>query len=270
MNKIFLLVSMLILSLMLSGCRKSVDNQIKTPALKKLKTITSGITDATGDVTNTETTFEYNTKGKLSRIILFENYNIYGQQLDTTNITYSRDSVKVICTSYNIYYPNSLVFCSRTTQNIVLNSNGFISTSVLKMDLLGNKEWVNTYQYDGSGNCIIQRTFNDGFDFVSNYKYSGGNIVSCVLNSVSNVTTEEMTYYLDKINTISPDNTWFDYFGRESKNLVKTIRCLFNSKLVYTNSYEYEFDANNYVTKRIMTSDDGYNASISWDKYTYQ
>ena len=244
---------------MFSGCRKSWENQNTKPALKKLKTITSGSDSLVGEVISKTTTFDYTSDGKLLKVVV----NISGKDshIISTTYNYLKDSVKAeIVTSY---YSNLELKKFNSTQVIKLNSYGFISISVSSGT---GGDFIETFQYDKSGKCIIQREFPDN-RYETNFKYSDGNMVSNSVTYGSQVLNEEMTYYLDKINTISPDNTWFYYFGNGNKNLMKTDHVFMPGSQGYTIGYTYEFDANNYVTKRTSTYDDG---RVTWDKYTYQ
>jgi hypothetical protein len=251
---------------MISGCRKSWENKISTPVLKKLKTITSGSTTDTGDVIYQTTAFEYNSGGKLSRVIS-NVINSSPNHSDTTSYTYSRDTVFAVYKATGVY-SDSHIIRNTGKQLIVLNSHGYISSNTRSIN--GQSDEIFKYQYDNSGYCTKMTLFdgpNQNVQWSADCKYSNGNMVSLSLNQGSQIISEEMTYYLDKINTISPDNTWFDYFGNENKNLIKTYRIVDNGNNASTFSYGYVFDANKYVTKRITIDDSGY---IRWDRYTYQ
>ena len=268
MNKLYYFVSLLIIAVMLSGCRSEV--LVKpTPALKKLLTITDGFTDSTGDVIQQTTGFEYNSDGKLSKVKFYSN-DFHGVKLsDTTSYIYSHDTVYAIF-QMTEYYINSYTPLVRDTLKwlFILDSHGFISKRVVGS--IGNPDHTVTYLNDNNGNCT-KMAIGSGALF---FKYSGGNMDSYD-NSGLKV---EYTYYPDKINTIRPrNNEWLDnfdfpdYFIKENKNLIKTEKVSIpdssNYTAIYNYLYTYEFDANNYVTKRIMTSEDG---TKSWEKYTYQ
>ena len=262
MNKLSLIVTFLFISIMLSGCKKDGEVQDPRSSLKKIKTITTGETTSTGDVIQNTKVFEYNSDGKLSRVIetVFSAGTI--SHIDTTTHYYSRDSVKSIRISSG--YVNGQLISNTTIQKIVLNSNGYISSCVTSQT--GQPDWVETYQYDKSGYCIKVIQLSGSTQFVQDLKYSGGNMVSLIYNTGSQVINEELTYYLDKINTISPCNNWLGNFGKGSMNLVKTDKLIIQGSPGFTFSFEYEFDVNNYVTKRTTIQ----NNSSYWDKYTYQ
>ena len=69
-------------------------------------------------------------------------------------------------------------------------------------------------------------------------------------------------YYLDKINTIGNDNRGMPFMGKDSKNLVKTVK--YTGTTVNTvskrkrstsdYSYTYEFDSKNRVIKSTKAS----------------
>ena len=254
MNKLYYFASLLTISIMLSGCRS--EELGKPSALKKLKSITSGCSDPSGNVIYSTTSLEYNSQGKCSREI-FNSFN--PNYTDTTSYTYSHDTVfAVFKYSNKPYFPYEMY---PDKQFIVLNESGFISKSVSNTSP-GSPDWIETYLNDSNGNCI-KLTQGPNCD-ETNFIYSGGNMVS--KRGQNNC---EYTYYPDKINTISPSNGSLSLFGKGNKNLIKTELVTFfwsGGSYNETNCYTYEFDANNYVTKRLRAA----YGQINWDKYTYQ
>ena len=244
---------------MLSGCR-SEELGKPSPALKKIKTVTTGYTDLTGDVISEIKTFSYNSAGKLSGVILISSG--FDSHIDSTTYTYSLDSVKAITVStghqsaqFNNYISTAL---------LKLNSKGYIASGVFFSTQSPNYI-ILTYDYDLTGYCK-KFTQIDGSDtLVANFKYIDGNMISCLYNARwLGTETVDLTYYLDKKNTIIPNNKdFFDYFGNENTNLMKTEHVSGSSSDF---QYDYEFDANNYVTKRLTTI----GTKVYWDKYTYQ
>jgi hypothetical protein len=260
MNKLYYFASLLIITIMLSGCRS--EELVKpTTALKKLKTVSTGYTDLSGDVIYETKTFSYNSAGKVSGVIL--NNSGSNSHIDSMTYTYSRDSVKAITVS--IGYPYAPLNKSISTQLYKLNSKGYVISSVLTTQSQGNL--IQTYEYDANGYCTKMTQSSAPNNMVATFKYLNGNMISSVWNFGTQVFNEEMTYYLDKINTLIPNNNeGIDYFGNESKNLVKTEHLSGTGSSDITCQYDYEFDANNYVKKRITTIGN----NITWDKYTYQ
>ena len=255
MNKLLFLVSFLLISILLSGCRSKVSDTSIAPVIKfpfsSLKKISKIISP--GDTT----VFEYNSDGKLSRILYggynFTDGNIFKPYLDITSYTYSGDTVFVVYRNGNIlpdrYY-------------MVLDSQGLIST------LSRSNELKEIFLNDNNGNCIKQ-IFNWG---EIKFKYSGSNMISAESQGLK----YEFTYYADKVNTVRPNRygavyggvigSWFYHFGNENINLIKT-DTEFKGGTKSTISYTYEFDANNYVTKRTIKFEGG----SSYDQYyTYR
>ena len=265
MNKLFLLVSLLIFSMLLSACKKIGEYQIKIPPLKKVLTITRGGTTQTDDEIYLDIAFKYNSAGKLSRVIYkyTENYPTINHT-DTTSYTYSRDTVFAVFK----YSVDNIVPAVRRADNqfIALDKNGFILKSVTSYMSWGQPDWTETYINDSNGNCTKKTILSGQYYTETFFNYSGGNMVSCEYQG----SKFEYTYYLNKINTIRPNkNDWLDYFGdkNENINLIKTEHCTFSDGSKSTKLFTYEFDADNCVTKQISTDSNG---SITWEKYTYQ
>jgi hypothetical protein len=259
MNKLTYFASLLIIAIMLSGCRSEV--LVKpSPALKKLKTVTTGYTDLTGDVISETKTFSYNSAGKLSGVILISSG--FDSHIDSTTYIYSLDSVKAITVSTGHQSAQFNNYIS--TMLLKLNSKGYIASGVF-FSTQSPGYFILTYDYDLTGYCKKATQVMGSDTLVANFKYIDGNMISCLENARwIGTDTVNLTYYQDKKNTIIPNNnSWFDYFGNENKNLMKTEH-ISASSLDFR--YDYEFDANNYVTKRLTTV----GANVSWDKYTYQ
>ena len=277
MNKLYYFISLLIIGIMLSGCRSEVlVKPAPTPVLKKVLTKTTGyISPNQSAFSHSETTtFDYNSNGKLSRVI----YKLNDSIIDTRLYTYTKDTVYEVCKGEDFLRSN---FANDTTYAlIILDANGYISKRIHSVNKSwGVPDWTEIFLNNSNGNntkysCfggIVSPSVLSSYDI--NFKYSNGNMV--LIDKVDWVIDKsEFTYYTDKINTIYTDYYGdgmfgygsIDYFAKENKNLIKT-QLLTHSNGSETIHYTYEFDANNYVTKRIMTYGNGY---VTWDKYTYQ
>ena len=97
--------------------------------------------------------------------------------------------------------------------------------------------------------------------------YSNGNYDSSRFSNNGNWSlTIKRTYYTDKLNSFSTDATGESFYGKESKNLLKTEQYTYpdGSKGNMT-TYTYEFDAKGRATKE--TSTQGGNLDISYITY---
>jgi hypothetical protein len=228
-----------------SSCKKSDDSNNPTPTLsKKVQTIqySNG---------NTET-FEYNSDGKLSKDT--ETGPVTNNDY-TDTYTYSGNIITETSTSLNAGTTHTLA--------ITLNSQGYISNIT---EVYANQNYVETFEYDNSGYLTKETETPEGNDiYTYTYTYTNGNRISeTVAKNSSNVQTVYYEYYLDKENALSAEKLVGEcYSGKSDKNLIK--RITYSSSEI--ESYTYEYDQDNYVTKQTTTAVDG---TTSWKTYSYK
>ena len=140
-----------------------------------------------------------------------------------------------------------------------LNGKGLAISSVWKN---GNGEIQNSSEaeYNDDGYLIHKKDVDKKGNYECSYSYTieNGNVVKKVRASNNGYgETETYTYYTDKPNTIGNEDGGLFYYGKQSKNLLKS-----KTNGGHTDTYTYEFDSKNRVTKQLCS--DG-----SYTEYTY-
>lgn len=176
-------------------------------------------------------------------------YDASWRQLGSTSTMYNTivyDYVSSSLIKYSIYYNSGPLAGS---SDLELNSKNLMIKQI-SPGLTGN------YLYNNKKQLISHEVNWTGGDFgVTGYYYTNGNLTSMVnaLNSLPNW-SKSFTYYMDKPNSLSNDVFGESFRGVESKNLVKTMTSTINGT-TSNESYEYEFDADGRVVKKITTKD---------------
>ena len=229
--------------MIINSCKKGDDSNNPTPtSSKKLQTVhySSGLT----------TTYEYNSDGKVSKII----EGAYGGRAYYYTFTYSGNIITT-----------TIVEPSGNTSNdaSTLNSQGYISKTE------GTSGSVN-YEYDNSG-YLTKEIFSDnqGKRIVT-YAYTNGNCTSKTSTQGADTTLTTYEYYLEKENALSSEMLFGEknHYGRSNKNLIKSTAYSSSHSDFYSSyTYEYEYDQDNYVTKQTTTDVDG---KTSWATYSYK
>lgn len=226
---LFVIVGFLFL---VNSCKKDNSATPKTP-FKKVATI--NISD------DPTVNYEYNSDGKLSKLSYGNssiNYNTY---------TYSENTV-IILEHYSGIISSDTLF---------LNSHGYVIKET-------NGWSTRAYEYDNNGYCTKQ-TYDPSSNSpsITNYTYINGNLLTEVGNNTGTYTYE---YYLDKDNTISNEYKGVNFYGKSNKNLKKQ-SILSGSSGSDINTYTYEFDQDNYVSKCTTKRNDIF---VRWEAYTYK
>lgn len=139
-----------------------------------------------------------------------------------------------LVTSYR--YNDLTVIETYGDQNNVyaINKDGYTTSINFYYDVLA------TITYDGVPGEYTYRKEGNGTETA--FTWAGGNLVYTDLLGGVN-----LKYLSDKTNTIGNENTGRRFLGKDSKNLVDTETYLNASTTI---TYQYEYDAQNRVTKR--------------------
>lgn len=135
---------------------------------------------------------------------------------------------------------------SRETEG-VLNSNGLVTTGIIRSLKTGEQGTINC-KYDENGFLVYKKeSSNSGNTWeVHAYTIQDGNIVKEEISYSSGyISKRTYSYYMDKLNTIGPENMGVTFYGKQSKNLIKSER-----RDGETMSYIYEFDSKNRVVRQ--------------------
>lgn len=181
------------------------------------------------------------TNGKISKV-----YRADGKGL-TENHKYTSDTTLLITRNFSDGNVGN-------TFNVTLNKQGYV------------KKWVtdgysNVHTYDANGfKTAVTYTYSDAtLSSNSTFTYTNGNLTQ-EKNFKKNVLqyTVDYTYYEDKVNKTDLINNQNmpDFYGKFSKNLVKTIKYTYADKTVESYEYSYELNANGFVKSLIEKSTD--------------
>ncbi|WP_428655581.1 hypothetical protein [Runella sp.] len=174
---------------------------------------------------------EYNT-GKIRKV-----YRADGKGL-IENYKYPSDTTLLITRNFSDGSVGN-------TFNVILNKQGFIKKLV-------TDGYSNAYTYDVSGfRTAVTNTYSDtSLSNNSTFTYTKGNLAQ-EKNFKKNTLqyTVDYTYYEDKVNKADLVNNQNrpDFYGKFSKNLVKTIKYTYADKTVESYEYTYELNANGFV-----------------------
>ncbi len=144
----------------------------------------------------------------------------------------------------------------RDSRKYTLNEKGY----VVYTESLDNKTIDTTY-YDVNG--FHKFTNNDQLTI------ENGNLMKRIYtpeNTNNESVIETYTYYMDKLNTIGLKNEGEIYWGKDSKNLIKTEKA-YGAYGDYSATYTYEFDTKGRVSKK-MTKNES-TGNIYTSSYTY-
>lgn len=231
----FLLLSIVIIW----SCKKNESNNstLSNPSVYLIKGINSY--DSIGNFIMSQS-MEYNAQ---SRVVLMKSY--YPKHYDTVLIRYEYNSNQVIEIHFDtndmlnykyIYELNELGLASSRKYINYLSS--FDSTVILDA----------TYIYNSDG-FMIESNFlpNDSLHgFKINYQLSEGNISSQQYSDKYGPGSLLIfSYYPNSVNTIGNNNVGITWFGKSSKDLIKT--SAYNKSTPDSMYYFYSFDNQNRV-----------------------
>lgn len=141
-----------------------------------------------------------------------------------------------------------------------------VSTPYIKLELndkgLVTKETFDsayTILHEYNGDNKLQRSVYP--NRIEEITWIDGNIV----RSESDGILLDYTYYTDNANMLSDRVYGFDFFGNDSKNLLKSTTVTANGE-TYTSNYTYEFDSKGRITKKIDTRSVGV---VRTETFTY-
>ncbi len=230
MKKIFLL--MMLLATVFVACSDDDDDDDKGKPTGKEKLVSKIVTDY-GDSEICTTTFEYDSEGKMTKVI--ETYKGGEDDGDIVTRTFKKEGTKFMAT-----YTNNYSNKGETIFNGELNDKGFVKSGVC----------VGSVEYDN-----IVYDLNNRLLYADNDKFA----LTWVDENITVVDSENdgrMSYtYTEYENKSNYDFNcqlmWIweydmyatSYFGVKSKNLIATMK---DGSDTY--SYEYAFDDKGYVT----------------------
>lgn len=234
---------LLALAMMVSffSCKKDKDeNPSPTPTvtIPKIKTIT----DST---TNEIDTYYYNNSGKIIKVKYSD--NSYDTVIYTNNKVHFKFFNELNQLAGELLL--NLNANGLATNGWFLNYGSKVNKSVFSKILVNpssvktNDTMYYTFQYNSNGYLTQQTITYNNINNTYTFNYdSNGNLSS--ISSNSNTTTYE--YFTDKINTIGDHNKGVTYFGKQSKNLIKSS----TTNNTYTVYYSYEISNNKVVKER--------------------
>ena len=141
----------------------------------------------------------------------------------------------------------------KVTYTYELNSNGIVEKET-RSDMPGFSE-IRLYNSDKQ---MVKFTIvENGGTSTGDYFYSNGNCDSARFssNGIWN-TTIKNTYYTDKANVLGFESSGQFFWGKKSKNLIKSEQYFFsNGSVGEKENYSYEYDAKGRVTKFTSEAD---------------
>ena len=191
-------------------------------------------------------------------------YNILNDSiiLDSSIITYSYDNKGRLATKKEDNYTESYTYVSANLINVSrLHYKNDVSIDSWEYSIILDSKGLAIKHYVSEKDTLFLYFTPEGF--LKGNKNS--NVLEVLDGNVLKVGKEETTtyeYYLDKINTIGNDNRGMSFMGKDSKNLVKTVKYTGTtvntvSKMKRSTSdysYTYEFDSKNRVVKSTKAS----------------
>ena len=133
-----------------------------------------------------------------------------------------------------------------------LDDNGLaVTSSQSGKSVMGNSQ----YEYNADGYMIKNTFFSEGTTFYASWSWeiTDGNITSHTSYQPHSGLggTETYTYFTDKTNSAGNNNTGMMFFGKSSRNLVRS--STFTSDASSGSAtYSYEFDSHQRMTKVII------------------
>jgi len=159
------------------------------------------------------------------------------------------------------YYNTSGVYQYTITEE--LNAEGF-SIHNTRSD----QPWENVYEYN-TDKTMAKQISKSSSTIVNDYFWSNGNLDSVRSSSQNGVWqyTTIFTYYTDKPNLLSDDIYGEQYWGKNSKNLLKTEVNMFpNGSFSNMWTYTYEFDNQGRIIKQTTSGSNG-NVEVTLNTY---
>lgn len=228
MKKIYLL--MMLLATVFVACSDDDDKDDDKPTTKQK--LVSKLVDDYGNGETCTTTFEYNSEGKMTKVV--ETYKGGEDDGDIVTTTFKKEGNKLTAT-----YSNNYSDKGETIFECELNDKGFVKKGICE----GSCDYKNI-TYNEKGQLI---EIDDDFTF----EWLNDNIKSFD----SSYEGSPQYTYTDYENKSNYDFNWqlipvweYDfmetsYFGVKSKNLIASVK---EGNETYT--YEYTFDKDGYVT----------------------
>jgi hypothetical protein len=211
------------------------------------------------DTNKTNTTS--NSVASTPKILKEYEYNILNDSiiLDSSIITYSYDNKGRLATKKEDNYTESYTYVSANLINVSrLYYKNDVSIDSWEYSIILDSKGLAIKHYVSEKDTLFLYFTPEGF--LKGNK--NGNVLEVLDGNVLKEGTTTYEYYLDKINTIGNDNRGMSFMGKDSKNLVKTVK--YTGTTVNTvnemkrstsdYSYTYEFDSKNRVVKSTKAS----------------
>lgn len=215
---------------LLVACKKNNDDQPGNPAA-----ISDKVKKSTYD--SGETIFSYDATGRIKS----------RTYLNGSKTEYSYEPGKV----YEKQFNNAGVLTLSYTYELDANS---LVGKENRSDLPGSQT---VYLYNSDKQTVKSTLVGNGNSSSRDYFYSNGNCDSSRLSSNGNWnTTIKTTYYTDKLNVLDYEKYGETFWGKKSKNLIKSEQYFFSDGTMGSiENYSYEFDAKGRVIKRTSEAD---------------
>lgn len=238
----------------LFSCKKKDDTPEETTPV----TTTTGATPApttykikTEKVSNsgasTETTYEYDSNGRVTKMT----------HSDGSFSTVEWSSGKCVQKEFDNGATTPI-----STTTFDLNASGQCTS---QSDDSGT---TTTYEYNSEGYQTKMTSSGSGQTSVMTFVVNNGN-QSSMSTSISGINmTMNMDYFTDKTNTTGNVNKGMSIFGKDNKNLIKSMSTSFMGQSI-SMTFTYEFDSKNRVTKMTQTQTSSGTSSSSTTTYTY-
>lgn len=228
------LISLLSILLLFSSCSKDDDAQptaklepmVVTP---KVKTFTIG---------NNLYTHTYDTQGRLLTRISSDGYK--------DEYSYANNKV-----TYKFFQSN----VQQSTFEYDLNTDGLKIKSLRTFPSAGNYQTVYTYNANKQLATLTNSNSLDTKTSTKTFFYEGKNLEHYeeTFSYNTDIWKFYLTYYTDKTNTFGNKNKGYLFdIQEESQHPVKTFTAVFSPTNTQVDTYAYEYDSQNRISKRII------------------
>ncbi len=230
-------------SFALLSCNKEkiegpVNNQAQTGSVSRIKTWSN---------TSGQKTYLYDNSGKLTEV----------QSNTGSKVTYEYSPGKITHKQFTMGGANDF------TAVYDLNEAGLVVTEKRP----SKPDFTATFIYNEQKQPVKTIYNTNGIINTRDFFYNNGNCDSIRISESGNWDyTLRFTHYTDKVNHLSNEAYGYPFFGKESKNLVKSVQFLYaNGSSSDITSINYEYDSNGRPVKE--TRSEGVNIFINYISY---
>lgn len=242
MKKTTSLTAIAFTSLIVLSCSKEKNenpsNTAATSSVTRIKTWSN---------TSGQKTYLYDNSGKLTEV----------QSNTGSKVTYEYAPGKIIHRQFNTAGVNDF------TAEYDLNEAGLVVTEKRP----SQPGFTATFIYNDQKQPVKSIYNTNGIVHTQDFFYNNGNCDSIRISENGNWDyTRHFTHYTDKSNHLSNEAYGYPFFGKESKNLVKSVEYIdSNGSSSGLTSIEYEYDAKGRPVKETKTQ--GVNIYINYITY---